>query len=433
MSMPECICPIAGWCKRYSRDLTSAEHDVCNRTIGSDTFRDALLAGLATAPIRDPSKAIAAPSPTKLAAGVPIESRVVKRTCGGCGGTKAASTETRTTVENVRNRNKKSFVARGAKLLEAMARHLADDNAETPPDVVAFRESQCAACPLNTDGRCDGCGCLLHSNLLNKGKLRWRSEACPAGKWSRHYDHRRPLVNPTRNLIFHLYPLKSAEWNWRWHIDQIVKHASLFNGRIAIGIGTGSKLSPADEVMNLLRDVPVTDWVVRPNTKQLAETATFVDLLRCVKTDDPNSVTFRYHTKGVTHKKGSVEQRWAELLWETNMDLPSVDDALASHVFAGSMLSREPLVRRKTGNFFYAGSAYWFRSDVFARDWATIEQNRWWVEYWPGAVASEKEAACLCHDFTEGSVLSEDYFKSQVQPDWDLWKTARMSPVDLTE
>ena len=329
---------------------------------------------------------------------------------------------------------RKSFVNRVVKLAEATARHLADDNTPTPADALEFREACCGPCPLNIDGECRGCGCLLHPNLLNQGKLRWRSEACPAGKWSRHYDQRRPLVNPTRNLLFHIYPLRGAEWNWRWHIDQIVKYAPHFNGRICIGIGTGPNLVAPDTVRALLADVPVTDWIVRPNTRKLAETATFLDMLRCVKTDDPNSITFRYHTKGVTHRRDGVEQPWAELLWETNMDLPGVEDALASHIVAGSMKSHEPLVKRNNGgDFFYAGSAYWFRSDVFSRDWSQIENNRWWVEYWPGAVAKEEEAACLCHDFVKGSILSKDYFEAQVQPEWDLWRAARTVTGKLTE
>lgn len=325
---------------------------------------------------------------------------------------------------------RKSLISRAFKLSQATARHLADDSAPTPPDALEFRESECHDCPLNVDRECRGCGCLLDPNWMNQGKLRWRSEACPAGRWARHNDTRRPLVNPTRNLIFHVYPLSGAEWNWHWHLGQIAKYAPLFNGKICIGIGTGSNLASPNVVQSRLAGVPVSDWVITPNTKQLAETSTFVDLLRCVKTDDPNSITFRYHTKGVTHRRDGVEQPWARLLWETNMDIPSVEDALASHVVAGSMLSREPLVKRnRGGDFFYAGSAYWFRSDVFQRQWDAYEKNRWFVEYWPGAVASQREAACLCHDFVEGSVLSKEYFEKEVMADWNMWRIARGFPA----
>lgn len=346
--------------------------------------------------------------------------------CGGCRTGRSLPAATRARIPP-----RKSLVARAVKLAEATARHIADDNAPTPNDALTFRQAACAACPLNVDRECRGCGCRLDPNILNQGKLRWRSESCPAAKWSRQNESRRPLVNPTRNLIFHIYPLLGAEFNWHWHCDQIARYAPLFNGRIVIGIGTGAALATPEEVQSRLSRVPVTDWIIRPNTKQMAETATFVDSLKCVQTTDPNSITFRYHTKGVTHRRDGVEQPWARLLWETNMDLSSVEDALASHIVAGSMMSHEPLVRRRAGgDFFYAGSAYWFRSDVFSRNWSEFEPNRWWVEYWPGAVATSQEAACLCHDFAEGSVLSSEYFRKEVQGDWDLWRMARGLPIE---
>lgn len=227
-------------------------------------------------------------------------------------------------------------------------------------------------------------------------------------------------------MIFHVYPLRGAEWNWKWHLDQIVRVAPYFNGRIAIGVGTGPNLAPVADVQRHLEGVPVTDWIVRNNTRQLGETATFPDLLECVKTDDPNAITFRGHTKGVTHSRTGIEQAWARLMWATCMDLPSVEDALASHLMAGPMKCHEPLVSKQKYRWFYAGTFYWFRNrEIFQRDWRTMEQTRWYVEAWPGVVCSNAESACLCHDFTDGSVLREEYWRSNVEADFELWKTAR--------
>jgi len=330
---------------------------------------------------------------------------------------------------NGARRFRKSASNRRKLLSEATVRQLAADSTPTPPAILQFRDEVCSGCPLNVNRECGACGSPLDPIGVNPGKLRRRSETCHAGRWTRHTDTLRPLVNPTRNLIFHVYPLKGAEWNWHWHLEQIARYAEAFNGKICIGIGTGQNLASPDVVQSRLAGVPVSDWVIQPNNKQLAETSTFVELLKCVKTDDPNTITFRFHTKGVTHRKDGVEQPWARLLWETNMDIASVEDALASHTVAGAMLSHEPLVRRHSGgDFFFAGSAYWFRSDVFQRDWAHCEPNRWWVEYWPGAVAKQHEAACLCHDFTDGAVLSMDYFDSEVRKDWNLWRIARGLP-----
>lgn len=330
------------------------------------------------------------------------------RLCAGCG-----------------KKRRHSIYNRAVKLAEATARHLADDNAPTPSAAREFRTACCNACPLRDGRECSECGCYLDQTVLNRGKIRWRSEACPLGKWHRHHDSYRPLVNPTRNLIFHIYPLIGAEWNWHWHIEKIRAASPLFNGKIAIGITTGDNLADAETVKDLFAGIPVADWVVRENSKQLGEMTTFIDLLSLVKTDDPNTITLRGHTKGVTHHRQSVEQPWAKLLWETSLDIPSVEDALASHIVAGSMLSHEPLVPRRPGDFFYAGSWYWFRSDVFQRDWSSFEPNRWWVEYWPGQVANSSEAACLCHDFVKGSTLNHDYWREHVAPEFERWQSAR--------
>ena len=303
-----------------------------------------------------------------------------------------------------------------------LARQLQERTADATPAtsaVVAHRQSVCASCPLNRNGMCEA------SSVAISETIHRRADACLVGKWFPQNDSYRPLVNPTRNMLFHIYPLLGAEWNWQWHIDQIHRVAPLFNGRVAIGIAEGDGLARPEVVQAALNGVPVTDWVIRHNSKQLGETSTFVDLLSLVKTDDPNTITFRGHTKGVTHKRSGVEQHWARLMWATCMDLPSVDDALASHIMAGSMKCHEPLVARDRGNWFYAGTMFWAKSDVFTRNWSHSEPTRWWPEYWPGQVADEHEAACLCHDFTKSSVLNTAYWVDEALADFELWKSAR--------
>jgi hypothetical protein len=287
----------------------------------------------------------------------------------------------------------------------------------------AKRAAICASCPLNNAGWCDdtkgGCGCNLSLKVMP------RSSHCPLGKWSAYRDDFRPLVNPVRHLIFHLYPLKGKEWNWQWHIEQIRKHQGKFNGHIVIGVGVDSKTATMEEVQELFRGVRVTNWLRADNDK-LAETLTHVEMLSLLQTTDENELIFRYHTKGVTHQRDSVEQRWAEIMWTANMDLSAVDDALASHLTCGVMRSQTPLVRTKPGAFFYAGSAYWMRAkEVFERDWRHTDSTRWWVEYVPAHLFSFAESACLFHDLTASSVLRQSYFDEHVNPEWTAWKAAR--------
>jgi hypothetical protein len=319
------------------------------------------------------------------------------------------------------------MVERVKQYAEAWQKHREDDSAATAIDDLMFRQEQCGGCRFSVENKCTLCECPLAKNLLNNGKLSWRSESCPVGKWHRQNDFRRPLVNPVHHLIFHIYPKLGAEWNWHWHIEQIRKHAHLFNGKICIGIGVDKGTATAEEVQKLMEGIPVDHWVIAQNTKRMAETATHVRMLEHLQTDDRNALIFRYHTKGVTHQRHSMEQKWAALMWEVNMDLISVHDALQSHLTCGAMRSQKPLVKRPgSGNFFFAGSAYWMRAkEVFERDWRSTEPDRWWVEYVPAHLFQMHESACMLHDFTESSVLSREYFDSVVQPEWSNWKFAR--------
>jgi hypothetical protein len=287
----------------------------------------------------------------------------------------------------------------------------------------AHRSAICASCQLNNDGWCDdtkgGCGCNLSLKVMP------RSSSCPLGKWSAYRDEYRPLVNPTRNLMFHLYPLRGKEWNWHWHIEQIRKHQDKFSGKIVIGVGVDAKTATMDQVQASFEGIRVDHWLRADNNK-LAETLTHVEMLSLLKTDDPNAVIFRAHTKGVTHQRDSVEQKWAEILWDGNMDLPSVDDALASHGTCGVMRSQTPLVKKKPGDFFFAGSFYWMRAkEVFERDWTWKENNRWISEYVPSHLFEFAESACIFHDLVPSSVLNHAYLAEHVEPEWASWKAAR--------
>jgi len=314
-------------------------------------------------------------------------------------------------------------VHRVVNLKNAAVDFVADGMAVATAEQQATRSAICASCPLNKDGWCDdtkgGCGCNLSLKVMP------RSSSCPLGKWSAYSDGYRPLVNPTRHMLFHIYPLKGKEWNWHWHIEQIQKHQSKFNGKIIIGVGVDKNTATIEEVQALFDGIRVDHWLRADNNK-LAETLTHVEMLSLLQTDDPNAIIFRYHTKGVTKTRDAVEQKWAEIMWDGNMDLPSVEDALASHLVCGVMRSQTPLVKKKPGDFFYAGSAYWTRAkEVFERDWQWKEANRWVVEYVPAHLFSFAESACIFHDLVPSSVLNHQYFAEHVDAEWTAWKAAR--------
>jgi len=323
--------------------------------------------------------------------------------------------------------NQKSALSRAVdrivSLKNAAVDFIQDGMAVATSEQQAKRSAICAACPLNKDGWCDdtkgGCGCNLSLKVMP------RASYCPLGKWSAYREDYRPLVNPTRSLMFHLYPLKGKEWNWHWHIEQIRKHQDKFNGKIVIGVGVDKNTATIEEVQALFDGIRVDHWLRADNNK-MAETLTHVEMLSLLNTDDPNAIIFRAHSKGVTKSRDAVEQKWAEIMWTANMDLPAVEDALASHGVACCLRSQTPLVKKKPDGWFPAGSFYWMRAkQVFERDWQTKENNRWWVEFVPSHLFSLTESACIFHDLVPSSVLNHGYFTEHVDDEWKAWKYAR--------
>ena len=245
---------------------------------------------------------------------------------------------------------------------------------------------------------------------------------CPVGKWFEENNNCTPLVNPTRNLLFHIFPRIGAEWNWHWHIEQIRKNAHKFKGKICIGIATGVNLENPENVQSMLDGIPVTDWIIKPNT-HMAETVTFTDLLRCVQSDDPNTITFRGHCKGVTHRQNGFEFEWARVMWDTCMDIASVEKALSSHLMAGCLKCHKPIVPKNKSSWFYAGTFFWFRNrQIFNRDWGYTEPTRWFAEYWPDVVCENSEAACLFHDWMNRDIR-RDWL--EIMRGFETWRSAR--------
>lgn len=398
----ECACSIAGFCERRQREMSSVHHRKCQAGMGDDL--DHLYAQLdtATMPINAAPQQRAQRAPRSAVT-------TTRKPCSTCA-SKKKSVITRT-------------LDRAVNLKNAAVNFLADGMVVATEEQQAKRIAICASCPLNKAGWCDdtkgGCGCNLSLKVIP------RSSSCPLNKWSAYQDEYRPLVNPTRSLMFHLYPLKGKEWNWHWHIDQIRKHQEKFNGKIVIGVGVDNQTATIEEVQALFEGIRVDNWLRADNNK-LAETLTHVEMLTLLQTSDPNAIIFRAHSKGVTKSRDAVEQRWAEIMWAGNMDLPSVEDALASHKTCGVMRSQTPLVKKKPGDYFFAGSFYWTRAkEMFERDWQWKEPNRWVVEYVPCHLFSFAESACIFHDLVPSSVLNHGYFAEHVDAEWAAWKAAR--------
>ena len=288
---------------------------------------------------------------------------------------------------------------------------------------LTFRESCCATCPHGVNNTCQLCSYPLHANLLNQGKLACRSEACPVGRWFRQTDKSQPLVDPVRNLIFHIYPRIGCEWNWHRHIQHIRDNDHIWNGKRIISIMTGDGLVSPETVQRQFDGIRVDRWIIMPNMKSIGETAPFILCLKQVESVNPQEITFLAHTKGATHKKDGMEQAWSEIMWQVCMDLPSVQDALASHHCAGPFKRVMKLLKSQ---WHYSGHFVWIRhKDLFSKPWQTIVQQRAGMEAYEGSMIDNKNAACLFHGEPPVNFLDSAYWRDEVLPDFENWKASR--------
>jgi hypothetical protein len=363
--------------------------------------------------------------------------KTIKSGAGCCGGssknrievttTKTLSTQkpiTKRQVANVLLSKKPSFISRAVQYAESIAKHIADDGTPTAPADLTFRESCCANCPYNVNDVCALCSCPLKKNLLNQGKLAWRSEQCPVGRWFRQTDKAQPLVDPIRNLIFHIYPRIGCEWNWHRHIKHIRDNDHIWNGKRIISIMTGDGLVAPEVVQQQFDGIRVDRWIIMPNMKIIGETAPFILCLKQVESINPNEMTMFGHTKGITHDKNGKEQIWSEQMWATcTQDLKSIDDALASHWFVGPFKRHMRLLKSM---WHYSGAFFWLRhKDIFSKPWQKIIQQRAGLEGWPGSVCDNSNAAVIFHDDPPVSFLDQRYWDDEVIPEFNNWKESR--------
>ena len=69
-----------------------------------------------------------------------------------------------------------------ARFAEALARHVAGGMEAVGEAEYRQRLAVCEACVFFQDGQCLKCGCRLAGDVV--AKARWRSEACPIGRWA---------------------------------------------------------------------------------------------------------------------------------------------------------------------------------------------------------------------------------------------------------
>ena len=414
----------------------SREREICDGVSGLPRFRENLFrARNGIKPLPDEVIVYVAATNEGTTARIVQRTALARKPCAACGkkpkppaGPRKILSQNRTTkpsrIKRTSHPAKPSLLSRAMQYAQAMARHVADDATPTSPADFAFRESCCGSCPQNVDSTCVLCSCPLKANAFNDGKLSWRSESCPVGKWFRQTDAAVPLVDPIRNLVFHIYPRHGCEWNWHRHVQHIIDNESIWTGKRVISIGTGNGLASPETVKRQFRGVRVDNWVVLPNKQTVGETEPFFESVKLIASQNANEVTFLAHTKGITHPQDSKESLWSEMMWETCLDLPSVDDALRSHACVGPFKRHMKLLK---SSWHYSGHFGWINhARVFGSPgWENIVQQRAGMEAWLGAFIANGDAACIFHDNPPIGFLHTDYWENHVIPEFESWKAAR--------
>ncbi|MDE2101383.1 MAG: glycosyltransferase family 2 protein [Patescibacteria group bacterium] len=196
-------------------------------------------------------------------------------------------------------------------------------------------------------------------------------------------EAKQPRKIATLNLIYHVWPVASNN-RWRWNVEQLLKRIGIFNGKKVVAIAEGGGTDPVDEVKVMFAGHDV-EFIVKPNSKELREANTFLELLDRVKTDDPTEATFYGHAKGVTRPTMLAEAMWADAMYHACLDNPQrVKDALAEKGMYGLSFEFEQ-------PYIFPGTFWWFHNaSLFAKtNWRTLENKfteegiGWAVEAFP--------------------------------------------------
>lgn len=332
----------------------------------------------------------------------------------------------------------------------AMAKYVVDGRQERSPEEQAANLAICSTCPLlGKDGSCDGCGCVVEPWARVKRlptKIEARLESCPAGKWFEDVRPAKPLVNPVRNLIYHLLPTTLHD-GWKRNLDELAKRWSVFNGRKYLSVvttdgginntrnGAALKTVPSLDVMAYCEHLGITWTEVRQvtNNGKLGEVVSLPWLLDAVMNDNQNEVTFYGHSKGTSRPQGATLDHWRDSMYHYCLDdMASVDRALERFSCAASLLRNDPMSANK---WHPSGTFFWFRNaDLFAKDWRAIQQSYHGAEAYIGDHFQRHEVAALAHSNMGNLYVHAEWDRhNRASEVWDAARAIQSEPVVIAK
>lgn len=260
--------------------------------------------------------------------------------------------------------------------------------------------------------------CNLYGDVTSRvRKCREASRSCGQCPESRSFP---PAV--TRNLLYHVYPVKNS--NWLRRVLRIKERLSLFNGMRVFAVAEGPETDDAMAVGRALEGERVELITVR-NDPGLWETASHRELFsRLSARRDPGEVTLWGHAKAVTRPPWTSCHRWADVMEEALTDYwPACEDVLRFHPICGAFkkVGRGWSPDQSSSSWHYSGSWFWFRNEsLFSRPWEKTDRFVHGMETYSSLHFTEREAGCVFHEGTVPvmNLYSLKYWNSVVEPGW---------------
>lgn len=233
------------------------------------------------------------------------------------------------------------------------------------------------------------------------------------------------LSQSTRNLIMHIWPVKGYG-AWQWNCDQLLKRASLFNGKRVIAIVTSDVTDSPEAVKEYLKDF-TDDFIIMPNHSGLREVITFIPMLEKVSSLATDELTFSCHAKGVRHSAGPTDDKttvfkWADTMYQSTLDYwPYVSKLLENNSMVGSFRRFGEFTTPGNNRWHFSGTFYWFRhKDVFTNQWRKVDQKFFGTESWPGHLFQPTETASIFMDHAS-DLYDLRYMHQTILPAWEAW------------
>lgn len=232
---------------------------------------------------------------------------------------------------------------------------------------------------------------------------------------------------PIRHLMYYLCPIG----DWRPVVHQMLDRIGQFNGKKILFIGY-TDLCQIAHVLSVVGK-HFDEVLLGANIKELREVIGWLPCLERLVSNDPRSIIFTAHAKGITHKDNTVIQKWTREMYEICLDYPkAIESSLERFAMCGAF--------RRVGQFpdkpntvscleapriwHYSGSFYWMRAcRLFERDWRNVDFAWYGSESYPGKIFQQNECECFVGDMC--SDLYRQATWDTLLPKIEKWKQSQ--------